>query len=407
MVRPEEWMDIRALQRLGLSIKEIARRVGRSRNSVRKMLRREGPPESARRERRCKLDAYCAYVRERFERYGLSAARLHQEIRAKGYVGSASTVRRFVATLRREQNGPVGATVRFETPPGRQAQVDWAFCGRHADSAGRLIPVYLLVMVLGYSRMMHVVVTRSMKLPVLLAAMQQAFEAFGGVPEELLFDNMKQVRLADGLLHPTLADFAGFYGFAVKTHRVRRPQTKGKVERAIRYVKEGFLQGRQFASYGQFESELQSWVTTANQRLHGTTRERPIDRLPLENLAPFARFSPYRLMSLVARKADREGFVRFEGSRYSVAPEHVGRRLWVGGSERRVVIRSGDVIVAEHVRANARGATVSLEEHVAAMWRVTAERIERAAAVSAIPRWQLHFENAVETRSLASYAVHS
>ena len=401
MVRLEEWMDIQALHEQGISIREIVRRSGRSRKAVRKVLRSGEPPGRVRRRRPSGLSPFEDHIRDRWFEYELSAVRLHEEVAELGYAGSAITVRRFVAELKRSRYGPKGATVRFETPPGRQAQADWAYAGRFLAPDGRLVSVYAFVMVLGFSRMRYVEFTTSMRLPALLQAMQRAFAYFGGVPGEVLFDNMKQVRLYPSGFNPLFLDFARHFGFAIRTHRVRRPRTKGKVERAVGFVKESFLRGRTFTDLADLSHQARLWMEKVNQRPHGTTGEPPCQRLSSEKLQPLASFSPYRLALPVLRKADREGFVRYQGSRYSVPPEHCGRRLSVGTADRRVVIRLSDAIIAEHAEAESRGATVAHREHVAAMWRLTRELLERRRPPC--PSWRLTFNQTVAERPLASY----
>src|SRR5699024_9374727 len=110
--------------------------------------------------------------------------------------------------------------------------------------------IYAFVMVLGFSRMLYVEFTHSMDLPTLILCHQHAFAYFGGIVGNILYDNMAQVRLpGTGEFHPLFADFAAHYGFAVKTHQVRRPRTKGKVERMVDYLKDNFLNGRSFAGF--------------------------------------------------------------------------------------------------------------------------------------------------------------
>lgn len=401
MVTVESWMDIKSLHRQGFSIKEISRRAHRSRNSVRKVLRSASPPQRITRSRGSLLDAHADYLRQRWFEHELSAVRLHEELVSRGFTGSEVTVRRFVSELKRRRYGPPGATVRYETAPGQQAQADWASCGRFLDPSGRLVSVYAFVMVLSFSRMRYVEFTTSMRLCVMLQAMQNAFAYFGGVPSEVLFDNMKQVRLSSDELNPLLLDFARHYGFSVKTHRPRRPQTKGKVERAVRYVKDGFLNGRTFRDLDELQRSARTWMQDVNARVHGTTKERPSERLGLETLAPFGDFSPYRLALSVVRRADREGFVRFEKSRYSVPPDLCGKKLVVGPVDRRIVIRLKDVIVAEHQRAQREGATVAHPEHVAALWHLTQRRLDKSR--TPLPSWRLTFEQAVQCRPLAAY----
>ena len=193
-----------------------------------------------------------------------------------GYTGSVVTLRRFLHSLKPERERLRKLTVRFETPPGKQAQADWAYCGRFSHPSGHIFPVYVFVMVLGFSRMLYIEFTSSMKLPALIACHLHAFDFFAGWPLEILYDNMKQVRLSPAELNPLFVDFAQHYGFAIKTHRIRRPRTKGKVERMVHYVKDAFLNGRTFTDLADLNAQAHSWLThTANTRMHATTGQRP------------------------------------------------------------------------------------------------------------------------------------
>ena len=147
-------MDIKTMKRDGHSIREIARRTGRARNTVRKVLREKAPKHKQRKRKASVLDEYKGYLKKRYFDTGLSAVRLLEEIKSMGYVGNIDTVRRYLRKLDEEERISAKATVRFETPPGKQAQVDWAEIGKFPDSGNILRKVYAFVMVLGYSRMM-------------------------------------------------------------------------------------------------------------------------------------------------------------------------------------------------------------------------------------------------------------
>jgi transposase len=345
------------------------------------------------------LDAFKTYLRDRYEECGLSAVRLLPEIQAMGYAGSLATLRRFLHSLKPEQERLRKLTVRFETPPGKQSQADWAYCGRFRDSAGQLLPVYVFVLVLGFSRMLYVEFTSSMKLPTLMRCHLNAFDFFGGWTREILYDNMKQIRLAPGELHPWFVDFAAHYGFAIKTHRVRRPRTKGKVERMVHYVKDAFLNGSSFRDFADLNAQVQHWLAnTANCRVHATTRQRPIDLWKQEQLLALDSAARYPVCEFVSRKAGFDGFVRFQRSRYSLPPEYAGQTVLIGQREQRIVIRSRDLILAEHLPAQKAGETVADPTHVAALWKLSLHH-----AKTPPPRWQLTFDQQVETTPLTAY----
>lgn len=296
MIKLEEWVNIISLHRQGLSIKAIARRLGISRNTVRAALRREGPPAYQRTATSSKLDPYKDYLVARLTEFPeLSAVALFEEIVALGYPGGLSIVKDFTRPYRVRRKEPV---VRFETAPGLQAQADWSELGRH-QLGGELTAVHLFVMVLGYSRIMYAKATTSANVDTFLTCHVAAFESFGGMPAEILYDNAKVVvlsRARDRIrFNPAFLDFAGRYGFAPRLCRPYRAKTKGKVERTIGYVKDRFLVGRSFAGLDDLNEQLAYWIESkANQRVHATTGERPCDRLKREGLVPFDQAMPWK-----------------------------------------------------------------------------------------------------------------
>lgn len=295
MLRLEEWVDVVSMRRAGVPIKEIARTLGVSRNTVRAALRRDGPPEYRRKPRASKLDAYKDYLLERLREFPeLSGKRLFDEIRAKGYTGGISILRDFTRPHRVPRKTTV---IRFETPPGEQAQVDYAELGRH-DIAGVSTRVYAFVMLLGFSRCLYVEFATSCATDAFLSAHARAFAYFGGMPRRVLYDNAKVVALVHSRTQVTfnesLLDFAGRFGFRPQLCRPYRPQTKGKVERSIGYLKDAFLTGRTFVDLDDMNTQVILWLETeANVREHGTTGDRPADRLPKECLTPISEALPW------------------------------------------------------------------------------------------------------------------
>lgn len=171
-----------------------------------------------------------------------------------------------------------------------------------------------------------------------------------------------------------MADFAAHYGFAVKTHRVRRPRTKGKVERMVDYLKDNFLNGRIFAGLGDLAAQGRAWQEGANRRVHATTKARPVDLLGKEGLYSLTDVAPYVLALRDERRIDVEGFVRWERSRYSVPPQYVGKRVLVVQQEKQISVRLGDTIIAEHPLSATPNACVATPEHIAALWKETLNR---------------------------------
>jgi transposase len=403
MIKVDQLMDIQYLHTQGRSIRDIARATGHARNTVRKVLRSEHDLKIKTTQRSSKLDPFKDYLKQRYEEHALSAVRLIEEIRSMGYGGSIATLRRYLRTLKADTRRQAKLTIRFETPPGKQAQADWAYCGRFATPDGGKVPVYAFLMVMGFSRMMFVRFTTSMKMGPLLECHREAFAYFGGRPEQLLYDNMKQVRLAPGKFNEQLLDFARHYGFTPRTHRAYRPRTKGKVERPVQYLKDNFLAGRQFDGIDDLNVRVRHWLEqTANQRIHGTTRQRPVDLFEQEKpkLTPIGDVAPYRFLDPVSRVVSYESMIQFRGSRYSVPPAYAGQSVEVVAEGGQIHIRLHDTIIAEHQEATGKGQCVVQPEHLAELWKITEQQIKPPDDA---PRWSVTFDQAVATTPLARF----
>jgi len=400
MIKVDQFMDIRELQRQGHSIRDIGRLTGLSRNTVRKVLRGEHAMKVQTAPRDSLMDPFKDYLRGRYETHGLSAVRLLEEIRPMGYSGSIATLRRYLHSLKEKVVRQRKLTVRFETPPGRQAQADWAYCGRFPAPDGRLMPVYAFVMVLSFSRMLFIRFTQSMRMRELIECHQEAFAFFGGWPQEILYDNMKQVRLSPSKWNEQFLDFAQHYGFTPKTHQVRRPRTKGKVERMVDYVKDNFLTGRSFHGIDDLNAQGRQWLSeTANVRVHATTGKPPEELLPQETLTPLSAMPVYRFLDPVRRGVSWESMVHFQGSRYSVPPEYAGKTVEVAADAGQIIVRLGDAIVAEHRQATAAGQCIVKREHLAELWKITQQQM----AVPQAARWHVDFQPTVETMPLSLF----
>ncbi len=400
MLKVDQAMDILDLHRQGQSIRAIAQATGFSRNTIRKVLRGQHPLRPPSPRRASKLEPYHDYLRQRRQEYGLSAVRLLAEIRPMGYTGSVATLRRFLHTLAGETRRHEKLTVRFETPPGQQGQADWAYCGRFPTIEGKLLSIYAFVMVLSYSRLLFVHFTTAMRLKELIACHQEAFQFFGGWPQTILYDNMKQVKLAPGRWNEAFLDFARHYGFTPKTHRPFRPRTKGKVERMVDYVKDNFLSGRVFHGLDDLNVQGRRWLDdTANIRVHGTTKQRPVDLFAQEQLISLTSVAPYRCLEPVERTVSWEAQVHFQGSRYSVPPSYAGQVVHVAADGGQILVRTGNLVIAEHRQATQPGQCVVDKEHVAELWKLTAER----TPVLREPRWQLDLAPTVQQMPLSVF----
>jgi transposase len=295
MLKAEGRMEISVLKKHGQSIRAIARAMGVSRNTVRRHLRggeeagvRKPPPKRVE-----KLDPFKGYIVDRLKAAApdpIPASVLYREIKGRGYSGGATRVKQFVRGLRpAPKPDPV---VRFETEPGLQMQADWATIGRGADQLS------VWIATLGWSRATYVEFCDDERLETLISCHENALVAFGGVPREVLYDNVKTVVLERNTygrgvhrFHPGFLDYARHAGFLPRLCRPYRAKTKGKVERFIRYLKGSFWvpfaasmkQAGLKPDKHAANAAVARWLReVANARVHATTEEIPAERLVIE-----------------------------------------------------------------------------------------------------------------------------
>jgi transposase len=288
----------------GLTKAAIAERVGVSRRTIHYWLasgeldRPMGRPVYP--ARLTKLDRYKAIIRERLESYPeLTAVRLFEEVRASGYPGSLTQLKVFVRRVR--PRPPVEPVVRFETPPGKQAQVDFA------DVRFPWGNRFGLLVVLGYSRLLWLHFYPHKTMRVLCEGLEAAFRFFGGVPRELLFDQLKAVVVEDQrpdggrvLENPEFLRFAAHWGFRIRACRPYRAKTKGKVERPVRYLRQSLIYGREFLDQADLNAQAARWLErVANVRVHATTKEQPMVRFERDEQTVLLPLAPRPYHSLL------------------------------------------------------------------------------------------------------------
>jgi transposase len=324
-----ELMMILELHRQGLSITAIARRTGRDPKTVRKYIERGiEPPAYGPRQVGwpSKLAPYLAYLRERVTAFpDLSAVRLTRDVREFGYQGAYTAVKRFVAAIRPERQPPP-FEVRFETPPGQQAQVDFArFVTAFSDEPDSMRIVWLFSLVLGHSRYIFARFVMHQDLQTLLRCHMLAFGAIGGVPMEILYDRMKTaVTGEDGdghvIYNRSLLALAQHYGFQPRACRPYRAKTKGKVERPFSYIRQDFFLARSFRNLEDLNAQLNDWLASvANVRRHGTTQRIVAEAFAAEQaeLQPLPAHPLDALLKL-ERRVSHDGLVSIGGNYYSV-----------------------------------------------------------------------------------------
>lgn len=364
MVNLKELMMILELHRQGLSVSAIAARTGHDRKTVRKYIRKGlvAPQYKPRPPRQTVIQPYESYLQERVSAWPeLTGARLLREIRELGYRGGKTAVNDFLREVRPSK--PPAFEVRFETPAGHQAQVDFAeFRVEFASEPGFERKVWLFAMVLGHSRYLWGEFVLHQDLATVLRCHMEAFEHFGGVPQEILYDRMKTAVLGEPdadqpiVYNAKLLSCGAHYGFVPRACKPYRAQTKGKIERPYRYIRADFFMARSFTDIADMNRQLRQWLdTVANVRRHGTT-----DRIVAEHFAqerpaltplPAGRFDA---VLRVERRLSHEGCVSVGGNYYSV-PDGTRRRvLEVETTADQVRIHEDGKLIAVHALLQGR-----------------------------------------------------
>mgnify|MGYP001554099668 CR=1 FL=1 len=389
MREPGEVVAMLHLHRLGWGSKRIAAQLGCSRNTVKRYLRLGGWRASRMPLRARKLEGLEAWLAERFERHRGNADVVRQELLAEhGIAVSLRTVERAAEPLRQQWRAQALATVRFETPPGAQLQID--FGERTVLIAGERERVYVFVATLGYSRRLHVRAFLHERQASWFDGMESAFTAFGGVTAEVLLDNARALVVHHDPLtrevqfNDRLLAFAKHWGFAPCACAPYRARTKGKDERGVGYVKHNALAGRAFASFAALEAHLEQWVREiADVRVHGTTGEAPAVRFAREEasaLKSIAGKPPFTTARSLQRRVQADCCVEVERNAYSVPWRLIGEPVQVELGAGRIRIFHAGRQVAEHAERIGRRERSVLAEHF--MGVAGAEPVKAMAATA-------------------------
>ena len=370
----EGWATIRYLHAQGKGIRAIAKELGVARKTVRLALRREGSPKYERPTRpNPKLDPYLATIRELYFKKHLIGSRILRELQSQGYDGGQTALYAYLRTLRVVPSSKV--TERYETAPGHQAQFDWS--PYTVELGGELRRVIVYGMTLGYSRRKHYTASLDERQASIFEAIEESFWHFGGAPKELLVDNAKAFVLDANPAHfrwnPQFLELCGHYRVQPRACQVRRPQTKGKIEKPFQYLEEQHIKGNIWRDFAHFTAELARFERDdLDTRVHGTTQERPLDRFaaeaPLLSPLPALRFVGTLALS---RKVSWDCLVSYQGSRYSVPAVYAGKMVWVLPSHgsRIQVVNAKRETIAEHELSPTKGATVMVREHYSSLRR--------------------------------------
>jgi transposase len=363
---------IHRLNSEGLSVRAIALKTGLNRRTVAKYLRRglSGPVYGPRQPRGSVLDGFKGYIDCRLEAFpGLSAIRLLREIAEMGYRGGYTTIKDYIRQVRPPDE--TGWEHRFETPAGKQAQVDFAlFKVCFLDDPDQIRHVWLFSLILGFSRHQYCRFVWRQDLATVVRCHILAFEALEGVPLEILYDQMKTAVVGEdrerGIIYnKTLLALSEHYGFMPRACPKGRAKTKGKIERPHRYVRQDFFLGRSFRDMDDLNGQLEEWLSqVANRRLHGTTHRLVHEAYAeeKEHLKPLPALE-FGTVLRMERRISRDGMVSVDGNLYSV-PDTTRRRVVdVQVTAREVFIVDRGTLVAVHPVLEGSGQRVVAPGH--------------------------------------------
>jgi transposase len=367
--------EINDYKRQGLTISQISEVTGYSRPTIRKYLDSPKTPEyGPRQPRPTQLDPFKPFLKERTGAGVWNAVVLLKELKERGYEGGYTALKDFLSPQRKEAH--VVAVRRFETPPGHQAQVDWGDLGDITHPEGERHKLNAFVLTLGHSRAMFADIATDQKLPAFLRMHEAAFEYLGGVTQEILYDNTKTVvlkTLTQGVdsrgevkLNPEFADFARYWGFTPRLCRPYRPQTKGKVESGVGYLRKNFLCGRDATDLDDLRQQMRVWsAEVANVRLHGTTHRLVGEAWQEEkpSLQSAVGRRAYPLVVQALRRVTRDAFVCWGGNRYSVPWQNAGKEVVVEEVGAQIAILRDKQTLAVHLRARGNHQTVIVPAH--------------------------------------------
>lgn len=405
MVEQEIVQQMRVLRAKRWGTKRIARVLGIARNTVRRYLRHGEAAEVQARPEARRLDA------EGIDRAVAlwdgpaegNAVVVQQMLAIEGIKASVRTVQRAVEGRRREVHAAEVATVRFETAPGRQMQVD--FGEKKVRIGGQLVKVFLLVAVLSHSRRIFVKAFLNQRGDDWREGIAAAFVHFGGVPLDVLSDNAKPLVLEHNRkagtvrFHPAWLEFCRDWDVQPKACGPYRARTKGKGESGVKFVKRNGLAGRDFETFSALETYLAGWMVEADERIHGTTHEKPRERFERDEkaaLRPLPLRPLPRRQQMLRRKVANDALVDVDTVRYSVPHRLVREHVEVQLGDEQVRIFHGGKLVATHRRSTEPHSRVVDPAHWEGLWRLTPVPESSDSPLQALGRTLKEYAEVVE-----------
>jgi len=399
-------------QRQGLTVTQIAAARGLHRHTVTQWLARAHYRACQRRPRASQLDPFKADIVRWLQGHRLSAVQVLQRLREQGYTGGYTIVSDYVRHIR-PHHPPAYLTLAFA--PGECAQVDWGSYGTiPVGSTTRKLSFF--VMVLCYSRLMYLEFTLTQTLEQFLACHENAFRAFGGVPKNLMIDNLRSAVLEHhpgqpAVFHPRYRELAAHFGFTIKPCGVRKANEKGRVENGVGYVKKNFLNGRELGPFPALNPAARHWLdTVANVRVHGATHQRPVDRRQEEQAQLLALPAPpFDAAVIKTVRASNQFRVSFDANRYSVPAAYASTRVTLKVYPDRLCLYHGEQLIARHTRCYDRHQDIEDPDHPRALLaqrRNAREHQLLARFLGLCPQAETYYHRLCERRLNATHHVH-
>lgn len=358
MITTEVFMEIISLHRQGLSTRAIAKKLGIHRSTVKRHIEGNTFPQYQKIKRQESIiDPYRQTIDDYLATDDYQATWLLDRLKKMGYPGSYETLRDYVRSVKERRSRL--AYIRFETEPGLQAQVDWGdFQVVNPDSSTST--KYMFLMILGYCRAMYVEFVEQCTLETFMDCHIRAFRYLQGVSGEILYDNMKQVVIGrnkgKAIFNNEFLHFAHHYSFAPKACPPYSPWVKGKAERPMDYVRQRFWRGYVYTTMEKLNRDVKTWLDeTANTRRHGTHRQPILERWQQEIpfLAPLPR-TDYDTSIKVYRKVYKDCQISYDGNRYLVPYQMVGKKILLKIKHHRISIYDDNTLLISYQEAQGK-----------------------------------------------------
>lgn len=413
MIDYQTFCQIRELhQRQGLNVEQIAQALELHRHTVTKWLAEPHYRPARQASRASKLDPYKGDIVRWLEAHPLSAVQVLQRLREQGYEGGYSIVKDYGRKIRPRRRP---AFLRLAFAPGECAQVDWGSYGTMAVGATRR-RLSFFVMVLCYSRLMYLEFTLAQTMEHFLGCHENAFRAIGGGVESVMVDNLKSAVLQrtpgePPVFHPRYLELANHFGFHIRPCGVGKGNEKGRVENGVGYVKKNFLNGLEISDLTALNHAAREWLdNVANVRVHGETRQRPVDRFQEERakLLPLPE-QPFDSAWLKTVRVSNQFRVSFDANRYSVPAEYASQHVLLKAYPERLCIYADNKLIARHPRCYDRHQDIEDPDHPRALLaqrRNAREHKMLARFLGLSPQAEAYYHQLAERRFNARHHVH-